>query len=107
MKYIDKLKNPKWQKKRLEILQRDNFTCTHCKYSENTLHVHHYMYLGKDPWDTPNECLTTLCEFCHKFEHELEKYTELEKFLFECVKVRDSKETFKELIEIVRRLKNG
>ena len=105
--YSEKLKNPKWQKKRLEIMQRDNFTCTHCTDSESTLNVHYYMYLGKEPWDTPSECLTTLCERCHEFEHELEKYTPLEKFLFECVKNRDPKETYSGLIDIARRLKNG
>jgi len=25
--YSEKLKDPRWQKKRLEILSRDNFTC--------------------------------------------------------------------------------
>ena len=44
--YQEKLKHPKWQKKRLEILQRDEFKCVHCLDGESTLHVHHNMYLG-------------------------------------------------------------
>lgn len=107
MKYSEKLKNPKWQKKRLEILQRDNFRCFNCLDENSTLNVHHDVYLGKEPWDTPSECLTTLCDYCHTFEHELEKYSKLEIFLFECVKHRDSKESYKGFIETVRRVKNG
>ena len=66
MTYSDKLKDPRWQKKRLEILNRDNFTCTLCLDKESTLNIHHLKYTG-NPWDTPNECLITLCEDCHSF----------------------------------------
>lgn len=48
--YSEKLKSPKWQKKRLEILQRDEFTCQHFNDKENTLHVHHIAYSG-NPWE--------------------------------------------------------
>lgn len=104
--YSEKLKNPKWQKKRLEILQRDNFKCCNCLNGESTLHVHHSMYLGKEPWETPSECLDTLCEHCHEFEHELQKYTKLEQYLFSCVKNRDPKKSYKKLIEIVKSIKS-
>lgn len=70
MTYSDKLKHPKWQKKRLEILQRDNFTCTLCGDIETTLNVHHEQYKG-EPWDVPNELLKTVCEHCHEIIHEL------------------------------------
>ena len=30
MGYSEKLKDPRWQKKRLEILERDNFRCQYC-----------------------------------------------------------------------------
>lgn len=68
MTYSEKLKNPKWQKKTLEILQRDNFTCTSCGNTEKTLHVHHRIYEGQNPWDTGEKYLRTLCEDCHSFE---------------------------------------
>jgi hypothetical protein len=69
MNYSDKLKDPRWQKKRLEILNRDKWTCQICFDTEKTLHVHHRRYLrGREPWDIPNECLVTLCESCHEFE---------------------------------------
>ena len=67
--YSEKLKNPLWQKKRLEILQRDDFTCQHCGDVKNTLHVHHLAYLKfMDPWEYEPEYLVTLCEKCHGIE---------------------------------------
>jgi hypothetical protein len=69
MTYSEKLKDPRWQKKRLEIMQRDNFTCQICGDKESTLHVHHYDYMG-DPWEIENRCLKTLCENCHEYEHK-------------------------------------
>jgi len=56
--------SPHWQKKRLEILERDGWTCVACGDKSNTLHVHHVLYCGK-PWNTPSEYLQTLCEKCH------------------------------------------
>lgn len=71
MKYGDKLKKPKWQKKRLEILQRDDFTCQLCKDKEETLHVHHKSYeWGKEPWDYDNDNFVTYCEMCHRLVEE-------------------------------------
>ncbi len=64
--YAKKLKHPKWQKKRLQILNRDKFTCKLCGDTETTLHVHHKYYEdGCDPWEYPNTALVTLCEHCH------------------------------------------
>lgn len=65
MNYSEKLKHPKWQKKRLEILNRDNFTCTLCGDTETELHVHHLKYTGSNPENSPNEDLETLCKICH------------------------------------------
>ena len=44
MTYWEKLKSPEWQKKRLEIMHRDNFMCVCCLSTENELHVHHHYY---------------------------------------------------------------
>lgn len=64
--YAEKLKDPRWQKKRLEIMERDNFTCLMCKSTAQTLNVHHGFYKkNTDPWDYPNETLHTICEECH------------------------------------------
>lgn len=80
MTYSEKLKDPRWQKKRLEILQRDDWACQYCGDKETTLHVHHEIYeKGVEPWETDEWLLTTLCEECHEINH-LAK-TPLEKYL--------------------------
>lgn len=71
--YTEKLLDPRWQRKRLEILGRDNFICQGCCDTENTLHVHHRYYIaGREPWDYPPEILVTLCKDCHQHETEME-----------------------------------
>ena len=67
MAYSDLLKDPRWQKKRLEIFQRDDFKCQGCGDRESTLNVHHQKYVG-NPWECPDEFLITLCEDCHNHE---------------------------------------
>lgn len=65
-KYFEKLKDPRWQKKRLEILERDEWTCTVCGRSDLSLHVHHGYYEGRmEPWEYHDETLHTVCEACH------------------------------------------
>lgn len=67
MTYAEKLTDPRWQRKRLEIFQRDKFRCRCCGHEDRTLCVHHRWYLnGADPWDYDNEALLTLCEDCHE-----------------------------------------
>ncbi len=72
MKYSEKLRDPRWQKKRLEVMNRDAFTCQHCGDKEITLNVHHKQYHG-NPWDAPSESLETLCELCHKQRTDVNK----------------------------------
>lgn len=68
-KYSEKLRDPRWQKKRLEVMQRDQFTCQRCSNNESTLNVHHKYYkAGADPWEYELDSLVTLCESCHEFE---------------------------------------
>lgn len=64
MKYADKLLDPRWQKKRLKILERDNWTCQLCQDTETSFHVHHKKYNG-NPWDTADEDLVSYCQDCH------------------------------------------
>lgn len=64
--YSELLKDPRWQKKRLEILQLDHWQCRKCNDKNNTLHVHHLYYIkGNNPWEYENDALITLCEDCH------------------------------------------
>lgn len=68
--YSEKLKDPRWQKKRLKVLERDEFRCKMCGGDKETLHVHHLKY-GGDPWDIELGLLTTLCETCHTFSEQI------------------------------------
>lgn len=64
--YNELLRHPFWQRKRLEIFQRDNFTCQRCTDTISNLQVHHLYYLpNKMPWEYPGEALITLCDLCH------------------------------------------
>lgn len=68
--YLNNLKDPRWQRVRLEVFQRDGWRCTRCGSGEKTLHVHHKRYLpGRWPWEYPTDLLATLCEVCHGDEH--------------------------------------
>jgi len=70
--YADQYKDPRWQKKRLEILDRDEFQCQHCGDSKSQLHVHHRVYeYGRDVWDYDNDLLVTYCNSCHQYAHQL------------------------------------
>jgi len=70
--YKEKLLDPRWQKKRLEVLSRDSFTCLRCGDDKSTLHVHHNSYKG-NPWDVKLEELETICASCHAKEHQKEE----------------------------------
>ncbi len=67
--YSQKLRDPRWQKLRLEIMNRDEFECKHCFSNDKTLNVHHFGYNG-DPWEVEPKSLITLCEDCHEEETE-------------------------------------
>jgi ribosomal protein S27E len=74
MDYRDQLLDPRWQRRRLEILQRDEFTCQKCLSKDKTLHVHHIEYIkGKMAWEYENYYLKTLCLDCHQLEELLKK----------------------------------
>lgn len=73
--YYELLKHPKWQKKRLKIMEEADFECQNCGSKDDTLHVHHLYYeKDKAPWDYPEGALQCLCENCHK---EAKKFQEL------------------------------
>lgn len=70
-------KDPRWQKKRLEIFQRDKFTCQFCQSKIKTLTVHHLEYHGNaKPWDYKDKELITVCEDCHIQETKYRKIYE-------------------------------
>lgn len=86
--YIEKLKDPRWQKMRLQILERDNWTCQDCGETTVTLNVHHRYYLrNADPWEYPEKALITLCEDCH--ERETEYRPEADQLLLRVLRERE------------------
>ena len=77
--YSSQRLDPRWQKRRLEIMNRDNFECQECGDKEKTLNVHHVYYTdGADVWDYPDSALVTLCCDCHEFEHQTSRVVEKE-----------------------------
>lgn len=78
--YYQKLKDPRWQRRRLQIFERDEFKCRSCgcgidESPESVqLHVHHLRYeKNTDPWDYPSGDLLTLCNDCHECAEEIVK----------------------------------
>lgn len=67
--YAQKLRDPRWQKTRLQVMERDEWTCRVCGDTKTTFNVHHMFYVkGREPWDYPLSSLITLCEVCHEAE---------------------------------------
>ena len=67
--YEDQLQDPRWQRKRLEIMSRDEWCCLRCGRGNLPLTVHHRGYDGL-PWQADDFDLETLCKPCHDLEHE-------------------------------------
>lgn len=65
--YWELLRDPRWQEKRLRIMERAGFKCERCGSSNRTLNVHHSYYMkGAAPWEYPDLSLHCLCEAkCH------------------------------------------
>jgi len=72
--YSELLRDPRWQKRRLEIMDRDRWSCAQCGDTESTLNVHH-AYYERDlmPWEYPDYAMITLCQPCHSQWHGIMK----------------------------------
>lgn len=76
MTYSEKLRDPRWQKKRLKVMEHAKFRCQICGAKDQTLHVHHSYYTrGKEPWQYPDGALICICHECHRKLHP-EKFVE-------------------------------
>jgi hypothetical protein len=72
--YSELLRDPRWQKKRLEVLQFKDWTCESCYAVDVTFHVHHKHYVqGRNPWEYDADQLAVLCEDCHSARHDADK----------------------------------
>jgi hypothetical protein len=81
----EKYKDPRWQKRRLEIFERDNWQCLWCGATHKQLAVHHLAYTVDDPWDAGDNHLLTVCQECHDNDHK--SRAEIEKALLNNLKV--------------------
>jgi hypothetical protein len=85
--YYELLKDPRWQRARLEVMEAADFKCGECGDSESTLNVHHGYY-EKDtkPWEYIDSTLHCLCESCHQeYHHRMERI----KFLMGTLPLQD------------------
>jgi len=93
--YSDKLKDPRWQKKRLEIMQLRGFKCEKCGSEDKELHVHHRCYInGREVWEYDNDIFQLLCHDCHQKEHD-------KKNKIQEVRVEVIPDKYKEIIELI------
>lgn len=69
--YSNHWKDPRWQKFRLKVLEKDGFKCTQCDDDKSPLNAHHLYYISKrKPWEYPIASVLTFCESCHEDNHK-------------------------------------
>mgnify|MGYP001412430167 CR=1 FL=1 len=64
------LKSPYWYNVRAKVLKRDGNKCVRCPNKKN-LQVHHKTYIHHFNEHQHLEDLETLCDICHKAEHNI------------------------------------
>lgn len=71
--YSQQLADPRWQRRRLQILELAGWECNDCGNGALQLHVHHPRYIkGRMAWEYEDDELQVLCVDCHKAHHEFE-----------------------------------
>lgn len=71
MNYSEKLKDPRWQKRRLKVMEYARWRCQICGAKDNTLHCHHSYYSkAKEPWQYPEGSIICICDACHAKIHD-------------------------------------
>lgn len=66
--YSKKLQDPRWQRKRLEVMQAAGWKCVICGDKDEELNVHHPAYQPHhEPWEYSN--LHCVCKTCHTIYH--------------------------------------
>ena len=95
MTYSEKLRSPKWQRKRLEVLERDDWKCVKCQDDKENLQIHHKRYFkNREPWEYELKYLETYCETCHFIAEYYKKFFNAAEFPFVIIKTKwDTKQT--------------
>ena len=74
MTYQEKLKDPRWQKRRLEVFNKAMWKCEDCWANDKELQVHHCYYIRSlQPWEHGDDLLICVCPECHKQRQEKEE----------------------------------
>ena len=74
MTYKQQLADPRWQKRRLTMLDAAGWACRNCHSVVTQLHVHHIRYVkGRMAWEYQDHELEVLCADCHGAEHEFQE----------------------------------
>jgi len=86
LSYKEQLKHPLWDKKRQEILERDNYKCVICGTDLHRLEIHHLCYFPDSlVWEYENELLISVCGKHHyQLTYDLPKIAGL--ISFQCLK---------------------
>jgi hypothetical protein len=74
--YSEKLKDTRWQERRLHLFNKAVWTCELCNANRPAcgLQVHHPVYLtGLEPWEYPDELVMVLCDPCHVERQSIER----------------------------------
>lgn len=74
--YSESLRDPKWQKRRLEILSAADWACEDCGRRDQAFEIHHNFYIRAfryQPWRYERDLLMALCEGCHEIRQNLEE----------------------------------
>lgn len=101
-RYQQLLQTNEWKKKRLSVLERDNFKCRQCGQKNFNLQVHHTLYIeGRKPWEYLKKYLITLCGTCHQQEHDTVEIKVLKK----APEKKVSKPTSNKKIKVANHLK--
>lgn len=87
--YSQLLQDPRWKKRRDEIITLFGRVCWQCKKTESPMHVHHRYYVAKRlPWNYPDVAHRVLCEECHEWKHDgPQQLEDWEYFLDACFQV--------------------
>ncbi len=102
MNYSEKLKDPRWQKKRLHAMEYAGWRCQICGVKDRTLHCHHSYYTkGKQPWQYPDGSIICICEGCHEKIHGKKKESKSELALNRVVPPLEAQERFAALKEML------
>ncbi len=70
MTYTEALRDPRWQRRRLEKMQEASFCCEECGAADKPLNIHHKHYKKHArPWEYDLKDLSCLCDDCHDKTH--------------------------------------